>query len=366
MDQQKKSTFVNALAWIFIALAGFATIISIFQNIMISVMFPMDEMNKAFESTQAQEQVPFFARFMFSNIRLFFLSFLAIAGTTLVSAIGLLKRKNWGRILFMAIMFLGVCWNIFSLVLQNLMFTSFPDFPQSEMNAQFNTMMTVMKVFTFVFAVGFSYLFGWIIFKLSSFKIKKEFIAPRNSDLDSFTGDYKPSNNNGRKFIIAVSILLTIAIGVFYFGFGGMGNGKNVSNIQEIAIAGNAIQLSQMLIEDPKLANTVRQRDNWTPLHGAACNGNIECVKLLIDTGADVNAQSCNQRSALHCSAEDGNVEIAALLLQADANPNLKDSKGKTPLDYAVWNNDRDMITLIRNHDGKTGLELTEKAGNHF
>lgn len=48
LDQQKKSTFVNVLAWIFIALAGFSTLISILQNIMISAMFSIDEMNKAF------------------------------------------------------------------------------------------------------------------------------------------------------------------------------------------------------------------------------------------------------------------------------------------------------------------------------
>ena len=71
--------------------------------------------------------------------------------------------------------------------------------------------------------------------------------------------------------------------------------------------------------------------------------------------------QSCNQSTALHCSAEDGNAGIVALLLKANANPNLKDSKGKTPLDYAIWNNHMDIIKLLRNHDGKTSLELNEK-----
>jgi hypothetical protein len=365
LDQQKKSNFVNVLAWIFIALSGFATLISILQNIMISVMFPIDEMNKAFEGAQAQEQIPYFAKFMFANIRFFFLSFLAISGTTFVSAIGLLKRKNWGRIIFMVIMGFGICWNIFSLVLQNLMFTSFPDFPQGEMSSQFNTMMNVMKIFTFVFAVGLSYLFGWIIYKLSSFKIKNEFIAPINSESDSVTTDKEPFNNKRRNLILLCSGVLTIALGVFHFGFGGMTNSSILVDIQEVAISGDAIQLSEMLTKNPQLANTIRKRDNWTPLHGAACNGNIECVRLLIDAGADVNVQACDQSTALHCSAENGNVEIVALLLKANANPNLKDSKGKTSLDYAIWNNHMDIITLLRNYDGKTGLELNEKTGNN-
>jgi hypothetical protein len=365
LDQQKKSTFVNALAWIFIVLAGFATFISILQNIMITVMFPVEEMNTAIGSAEAQEQVPYFAKFMFSNIQFFFLSFLAISGTTFVSAIGLLKRKNWGRIIFMVIMGLGICWNIFSLVLQNLMLTSFPDIPHGEMSSQFNTMMNVMKAFTFVFVVGISYLFGWIIYKLSSFKIKNEFIAHINSERDGETTEKELSNNKRRNYLFVGSLVLTIAVGVFHFGFGGMRNGSKVADIQEVAISGDAIQLSRMLEKDPRIANTIRQKDNWTPLHGAACNGNIESVRLLIDAGADVNVQSCNQSTALHCSAEDGNIKIAELLLKANANPNLKDSKDKTPLDYAIWNNHRDIITLLRNYDGKTCIELNEKTGKN-
>lgn len=361
MEEQKKSTFVSVLAWIFIVLAGFATLISILQNIMISYMFPVDEMNRAFESAQAQEQIPLLAKFMFSNIRFFFLSFLAIAGTTFVSAIGLLKRKNWGRMIFMLILGLGICWNIFSLVLQNLVFTSFPDFSHGDMHSQFNTMMNAMKVFSFVVAVGISYLFGWIIYKLSSHKIKKEFCVPISSDFGSATINKEHSIKAGGKSIMLGSVVLTVAMGVFYFGFGGMKNSSTSADIQTLAISGDAVQLSRMLKENPRLANTIRQSDNWTPLHGAACNGNIKCVRLLIDAGADVNVQSCNQRTALHCSAEDGNVEIAALLLKANANPNLIDSKGKSPLDYAIWNNHTDLITLLRNYDGKTGIELNEK-----
>ncbi len=261
MAQQEKSTFVSALAWIFIALAGFATMISILQNIMISVMFPIGDMNKALESSQGQEQIPFFFRFMFSNIRFLFLSFLAVSGTTFVSAIGLLKRKNWGRIIFMVIMGLGICWNVLSLVLQSFMFSSFPDFPHGEMNSQFNTMMNVMKIFTFVFAVGMSYLFGWIIYKLSSFKIKNEFIAPLNADLDNVIIDNQFSNNKRRNFLLVCSMVFTIAIGVFHFGYGGMKYGINVPDIQEVAVSGDEIKLSQMLKESPHLANTVRRKD---------------------------------------------------------------------------------------------------------
>ena len=43
--QEAQSTFVTSLAWVFIVLSGFITLISIAQNIMISTMFPTDQMH---------------------------------------------------------------------------------------------------------------------------------------------------------------------------------------------------------------------------------------------------------------------------------------------------------------------------------
>jgi hypothetical protein len=360
LNQQKKSTFVNVLAWIFIVMAGFVTLISVLQNIMIFLVFPVDQMKETLNDSQTQEQIPFFARFMFSNIRLFFFGFFAISATTLVSAIGLLKRKNWGRIVFLAVMGIGICWNIFSLVIQNMMFSSMPVFPHEEIDSQFSTMMIVMKIITFIFAVGISYLFGWIIYKLCSAKIKAEFIISPTDAMKSGMGEIEQPKPKKGKIVLAGSIAFTIALGIFYFGTGNIKGGSKILDVQQLSISGNSAELEKLLREQPHLANTLRQKDSWTPLHGAACNGNTECVRLLIEAGADVNVQSCNQSTALHCSAEDGNAEIVSLLLSANANPNLKDFKGKTPLDWAIWNNHEEVIDLLKKFKAKTGRQLDQ------
>jgi hypothetical protein len=53
-----RSTFVNVVAWVFIALAGFATLIVILQNIMISMMAPQGAMR----GIENAKEIPAFAR----------------------------------------------------------------------------------------------------------------------------------------------------------------------------------------------------------------------------------------------------------------------------------------------------------------
>lgn len=174
--QPSKSSFVTAVAWVFIALCGFTTFISIMQNVMINTVFPVHEMQKAAAAPGVPE-MPAFFRFMMGNVRLFFASFLVVSASMFGAAIGLLKRKNWARLLFIVILSLGILWNIGGMVLQ---FTIMQDFPKPagappEFAASFSTMRTVMMVFSALMAIGFSALFGWIIKRLASEEIMREF-----------------------------------------------------------------------------------------------------------------------------------------------------------------------------------------------
>lgn len=182
VGKTSQSTFVTVLAWIFIALTGFATFISLLQNIMIGFMLPAEEMNAAFSTAKTADEMPAFARFMFSNMRLWFAAFLVIVVALLATSIGLLKRKNWARISFIAFMGLGIAWNVFGLVMQHVMLSTFPlsTVPGTEMEAvaaEFQSIKTVMQVFTLAMAVGMSVLFGWIIKRLVSPQIRAEFEA---------------------------------------------------------------------------------------------------------------------------------------------------------------------------------------------
>jgi hypothetical protein len=171
-----RSSFVTVVAWVFIALCSFSTFISILQNVMVNTVFPIHEMQKAATAPGVPE-MPVFFRFMMGNVRLFFASFLVVSASMLGAAIGLLHRKNWARLLFIAILSLGIVWNIGGVVLQFFIMQGFPkpDGAPPEFAATFSVVRTVMMVFSALMAIGFSALFGWIIKRLISTEIMREF-----------------------------------------------------------------------------------------------------------------------------------------------------------------------------------------------
>ena len=67
------------------------------------------------------------------------------------------------------------------------------------------------------------------------------------------------------------------------------------------------------------------------PLRDAAAVGNVDCVQVLIDAGADVNCLRLGS-APLETAAGHGHVEIVKALIQAGADVNMRDGAGRTPL----------------------------------
>jgi len=174
-----RSSFVTVTAWIFIALSGFASLISILQNIMIQTLFHSQEFAQAMHE-MPQNTPPIagfnFAGFMFHHFPQFFLLFLVISLTTLVFSIGLLLRKNWARLCFIGLMFFAILWQIGGIVLQLFMFSFMRgQFTQIPNAPDMSVVFIAFAVIGVLFALGFSVLFGWIARKLMSRPIAAEF-----------------------------------------------------------------------------------------------------------------------------------------------------------------------------------------------
>ncbi len=94
------------------------------------------------------------------------------------------------------------------------------------------------------------------------------------------------------------------------------------------------------------------------PLHIAADAGDIEIVKLLIDSGADVNARGDALRTPLHFAASAGLADVALFLAQRGADLAALDSAHRSPLYCAAQGQlDRtDVASVLLEHH--TPLDL--------
>ena len=118
-----RSSFVTVVAWIFIVLSGFSTLIGALQNLMIRSM-PFDQLNSALQDSTAA-QLPAPARVIFSHFQLFFLVTFLLSLLMLISSIGLLRRHNWARLAFIGLLVLGIIYLLGGLFLQQSFMSSF-------------------------------------------------------------------------------------------------------------------------------------------------------------------------------------------------------------------------------------------------
>ena len=95
-----------------------------------------------------------------------------------------------------------------------------------------------------------------------------------------------------------------------------------------------------------------------TPLHYLCSRGDnpdarVDCLHVLLEAGANVNAPNVHQNTPLHLAAVRGYANVVAALLEAGADVNRGDHSNFTPLHWACMRYDLHvepaLILLIRN-----------------
>jgi ankyrin repeat protein len=61
----------------------------------------------------------------------------------------------------------------------------------------------------------------------------------------------------------------------------------------------------------------------------------LDTIRLLLDHGADIDAQDNDHATSLHVASHYGCVKGAQLLLELGANVDLEDKEGRTPFQVA-------------------------------
>uniref|UniRef100_A0A8D3E7I7 Ankyrin repeat domain 52a n=1 Tax=Scophthalmus maximus TaxID=52904 RepID=A0A8D3E7I7_SCOMX len=132
----------------------------------------------------------------------------------------------------------------------------------------------------------------------------------------------------------------------------------------------NAEELQQLLHKKEDV-NALDQ-ERRTPLHAAACVGDVHVMDLLIESGASVNAKDHVWLTPLHRAAASRNERAVGLLLRRGAEANARDKFWQTPLHVAAANRStrcaEALVTQLSNlnmadRTGRTALHHAAQSG---
>ena len=103
-------------------------------------------------------------------------------------------------------------------------------------------------------------------------------------------------------------------------------------------------------------------KDGEMPLQLAVRKGDVGIARLLLENGADVNAQDRTGRTPLHewAVCPDQGDELLRALVTHGGDPEAKDRAGNTPLHTAVLGHDHRRASLLLQHGANVNARNTE------
>lgn len=172
-----RSTFVTALAWSFIVLAGLSVFSGLVQFLLVQLVVDQEALRAGMRTEHSVENLPGTVRFLFSHIKVLAAGFLGLSVGLLAASIGLLRRRNWARWVFIVFMALAVVAHLAPLAGGGELLAwsagLFTGSPGAEATLQ-GFLYAVWLVFAFL-SVVLAAVFAWIGWKLMMPPISDEF-----------------------------------------------------------------------------------------------------------------------------------------------------------------------------------------------
>lgn len=132
---------------------------------------------------------------------------------------------------------------------------------------------------------------------------------------------------------------------------------RDGSTLLEYAVSTGDKNLVELIVDRGADLNATTR--GFTPLMSAAWNGRVEIMRILIKSGADINARDDYGRTPLMLAVSHNKVEAVKLLLAKGAEKNLRESDGYTALDIGIKEKRYAIVQQLR----AAGAKRQENAG---
>ncbi len=148
-------------------------------------------------------------------------------------------------------------------------------------------------------------------------------------------------------------------------------NGADVSGIYRAACIGDLDHVKN-LVEQGAAVDANDER-GWTPLYWAASMGQEQVGEFLLSQGARPGVKTQDENTPLYAAAGSGALHLAELLISKGANVNAKNKQGRTPLHQAAIAGQKEVVELllsqgvdvtVKDSRGRTALDWAKQRGN--
>ncbi len=118
--------------------------------------------------------------------------------------------------------------------------------------------------------------------------------------------------------------------------------------LHRAARKGNVEELKRLLIPRPDLIDTP-DKNSWTFMHVAACNGRAVIVETLVQLGSQtIDTFTSYGSTPMHLAAWNGHVSVVETLVRLGSQTiDALDKSGKTPMKVAVRNGHVSLVEAL-------------------
>jgi uncharacterized membrane protein YozB (DUF420 family) len=171
-----RSLFVTVIAWCTIVSAAFGVVIGLAQNVFFALFMSPEQLARMLAMLPPGMEAV--AEVTYGSLRVALLAFLALAVIFLLTGIGLLRRRNWARVVFVAAIATGTLYSVVTYFLLDTagdLAVLVPTATIDGTTADFAPMVAMMRATATALTIVLTAFNLWLIWRLLSPAIRREF-----------------------------------------------------------------------------------------------------------------------------------------------------------------------------------------------